>query len=89
MSDKPQVQEGDWIDFGPHGAVVSQVYPKKSACDGNLEIISADPDGKEYYGDVAWKDGEWEWVMPDHGGYPKNISRMNEFLQKFRKGRWA
>ena len=85
---KPKVDEGDWVDFGPNGAVVSKVYNPKSVDDGDIEVVMIDEGGKASCGDLAWVEDAWEWATTDYGGYPEKDFRLQEYLEKARRGRY-
>lgn len=87
MADRPEIKPGDWIRVGNRNCVVANVRDPGYAF-GDCKVVF--DRRKPTSHDVVWNGDEWEFVdSGDQGGYADKDPRLNEYVRKLKRGRWA
>jgi hypothetical protein len=87
----PDVNPGDWVQIGRKkevNAVISTVYERLSANEGNIEVVYFDRINRAINEDLIWTGSNWEFAKKGLGGcYANRYPRLALFVSILRRGR--
>lgn len=83
---RPKIKSSEWIVVGNIDCVVCSVRKPDHPL-GDCEVV-CNPD-KPANRDVQWKNSKWVFVESgDFGGYADKYSRLHQYVQILKKGRF-
>ena len=86
MTDRPEIEPGDWIQVGSRDCVVANVREAGNSL-GDCEVVFNS--SKPTNCDVLWDGEKWAFVSSDLGGYADRYEHLNDAVWTLKRGRWA